>query len=310
MSASSGDRFPHVPVLLDEVIRYLALEQGDVVLDGTVGSAGHSAKLVERVGPRGLLLGLDRDREILPHARRRLATAAGRFHLVWALFSEIPEVLERFDVAGSVAGMLFDLGVSSLQFDRAERGFSFDRDAPLDLRMGRGADEPASALVNRLGVEALVTMFEEFGEEPRARAIAEAIVQERGRRPVVRTRHLAEIVDRVAPRRGAKIHPATRTFQALRIAVNHELDEIDAGLAAAFDGLRPGGRLAVISFQSLEDRLVKRAFKEGVRAGRLREVVKGALKPSAEERRRNRRSRSAKLRVVEVVGAENRQGES
>lgn len=299
MPAPRG-RFPHVPVLLEEVVQYLRLELGAVVLDATVGAGGHSARLVEVVGPGGLVLGIDRDREILPYARQRLASAGGRFHLVWGLFSEIPLVLERFGQSGRVSGMLFDFGVSSLQLDRADRGFSFDRDAPLDLRMGRGAEQPASELVNRLGVDALASLLEDFGEEPRAHAIAEAIVQERARRPVVRTRHLAEIVDRVAPRRGSKTHPATRTFQALRIAVNRELEEIEAGLAAAYDGLRPGGRLAVISFQSLEDRLVKRSFKEGVRAGRLKEVVKGAVSPSADERRRNRRSRSAKLRVVEV----------
>lgn len=297
-TAERGD-YPHVPVLADEVVDVLDPAPGDVVFDGTVATGGHSSLLLGPIQPGGILIGTDRDRDVLPFARRRLGEIGGAFHLVWATLSEIPDVLDRFGLAGRVAAALFDVGVSSLQLDRTSRGFSFDRDGPLDLRMGRGADRSAADLVAKLGEAQLEQIFREYGEEPRAAEVAREIVRERSRRPILRTRHLAEIVERVSPRRSARIHPATRVFQALRIECNHELDELRLGIEAMLEqGLAPGGRLAVLSFHSLEDRIVKNAFRDAVRSGRFEAVVKGAIGPSTQERRRNRRSRSAKLRVV------------
>lgn len=290
---------PHVPVLVEEVLHFLALAPGNVVLDATVGGGGHAIELLRRILPSGVLLGMDRDREILPFARRALRAVGGEFHLAWAVFSELPSVVERWGARGRLDAALFDLGVSSLQLETARRGFSFERDGPLDLRMGRGAPESASELLARVSQEELERILREYGEEPRASGIAAAVVQERRRRPILRTRHLVEIVERVVSRRPRRIHPATLTFQGLRIAVNREAEELEAGVTAALGELRPGGRIAVISFHSLEDRWVKRAFREGARSGALLEVTRGAVQPTADEIRRNRRSRSARLRVAE-----------
>jgi len=295
------DESPHVPVLAGEILRHARVRPGGRVVDATVGAGGHAARLLQAVRPDGLLVGCDRDRAILPFARRRLEAVGGRFHLVWSCLSELPDVLVRFDLRGRCDFVLFDLGVSSLQLDDSRRGFSFDRDGPLDLRMGRGAGDPAHVRLERSGEAELAELFRRYGEEPHAERIARAVVAEREHRPILRTRHLATIVERAVPRRPIRIHPATRVFQALRIAVNRELDELADGIPAALSGLAPGGRFAVLSFHSLEDRIVKRAFRDGVRAGHLQLVVKGAVTPSPEERRRNRRSRSAKLRVVERV---------
>ena len=289
---------PHVPVLLDEVLEHLAVGPGQRIYDGTVGAGGHSRALLARVGPDGLVLGVDRDRRILPYARRSLEAIGGRYHLAWGLLSELGVVAERFGVAGRLDAVLFDLGVSSLQLDDSGRGFSFDRDGPLDFRMGRGADRPAHEVVQRSSATELEKIFAELGEEPRAREVAEAIVRERSRRPILRTRHLAQVVESVLPRRG-KLHPATRIFQAIRITVNRELDELAAGIEAALGELAPGGRLGIVSFHSLEDRIVKQAFRDASRTDDFRLVMKGAVTPSSGERRRNRRSRSAKLRVIQ-----------
>jgi 16S rRNA (cytosine1402-N4)-methyltransferase len=288
--------------LLAEVLGALDPRPGEVALDATVGAGGHAAELLERILPGGLLVGCDRDREALALARRRLAPVGGRFHLAWATLSEIPQTVSRFELQGRLDLVLFDLGVSSMQLDRTERGFSFERDAPLDLRMGRGRGESAAELLERSSAEEIERILREFGEEPRAEAIAREIAKERSRAPILRTRQLARLVERVASRGSARLHPATRVFQALRIAVNDELDELRSGIRAAASELAPGGRFAIVSFHSLEDRIVKREFRELVRSGDHAEVVKGVVRPSSDEVRRNRRARSVKLRVIRKEG--------
>jgi 16S rRNA (cytosine1402-N4)-methyltransferase len=288
----------HVPVLLEEVLRLLDPKPGAIVVDATVGAGGHAAELLRRVRPGGVLFGLDRDREILPFARRRLRAVGGEFHLARAVFSELPTILQRWGARKQLDIALFDLGFSSLQVDSARRGFSFERDAPLDLRMGKGAEESARELLARVSEEELERILRVNADERYARRIAAVVVRERRRRPILRTRHLVELIERAVPRRPARIHPATKTFQALRIEVNREKEELEAGVTAAASELRTGGRLGVISFHSLEDRFVKRFFRDGVRRGELSDVSGGAVRPSEGEVRRNRRARSARLRVV------------
>ncbi|MEW5773818.1 MAG: 16S rRNA (cytosine(1402)-N(4))-methyltransferase RsmH [Thermodesulfobacteriota bacterium] len=313
----------HVPVLLREVLHFLAPRPGGRYLDGTVGLGGHSMALLEAVEGRAELIGLDRDPEALALARERLAGFPGvRLHnLRYSRFSEAVAA-EGWD---GLDGALLDLGVSSLQLDDADRGFSFLSDGPLDMRMG-AADgvAPASSLVNRASFERLRELIGRLGEEPLCGRIARFIVQEREKQPFETTRQLAECVERAYPakmRATARRHPATRTFQALRMAVNQELEELESFLADIVDHLRPGGRLAVISFHSLEDRLVKRAFRDEEkgclcpprqpvctcgRVARLKVLTRKPVVPDEDECQANPRSRSAKLRAAERVAAEAR----
>ena len=290
----------HVPVLFQEAIEYLRVRPGDTILDCTLGMAGHSSEIVKRLGPAGRLIGFDRDAQALELARERLAEVtaelagnAPQVTLVHEAFSAAPEHVK----AGSVDAILADFGVSSLQLGEASRGFSFMADGPLDMRMNTQSGPTAAQVVNEASERELADLIYEYGEERRSRRIARAIV--RGR-PVTTTGQLARIVAAAAPAmKQDRIHPATRTFQALRIRVNRELDEIKALMEAAPKLLKPSGRLVVISFHSLEDRIVKDSFREGAHAGVWTLLTKKPVTASEEEIDRNPRSRSAKLRAAE-----------
>ena len=289
----------HLPVLLSESLELLAVRGGGFYVDGTVGLGGHAAEVLRRSAPDGRLLGVDRDAEALGRAREALAPFASRVRLAQADYRDLPALLgdERAD------GILLDLGVSSLQLDSPERGFSFRQDGPLDMRLDRSQGETADELVNRLREKELADVIFRYGEEPASRRIARAIVRAR---PIHRTATLAEVVRRAAPRgRRPGLHPATRTFQALRIRVNRELDELAGALASLAGCLAPGGRLAVIAFHSLEDREVKQVFRELARGG-YRLLTKKPVRPGEEEVRRNPRARSARLRAVAREEAEAR----
>jgi 16S rRNA (cytosine1402-N4)-methyltransferase len=278
----------HEPVMVDEVVRFLGGRP--TVVDLTLGAGGHAEALLE--SGVGRLIGVDRDPEAVTIASGRLSRFGDRFAAVRARFSDVP-------VENRVDGVLYDLGVSSMQIERPERGFSFRHEGPLDMRMGRGQeDESAMDLVNAASEKELARIIFEYGEERRSRRVAAAIVRARQRRPIETTEELAGIVvSAVGGRRGGP-HPARRTFQALRIAVNRELEELATSLPRAVGVLAPGGRVVVIAYHSLEDRIVKRFF-----AGdeRLTLLTKKPLVPSADEAARNPRARSAKLRAAELA---------
>ena len=260
------------------------------VVDMTVGAGGHAAALLE--AGTAAVIGVDRDPEALTVARDRLGSFGDRVRLVHARFSEV----DREEVGGDAGGVLFDLGVSSMQLDRAERGFSFRNDGPLDMRMDPGEGPSAADLVNGLSERELAEVIYRLGDERRSRRIAAAIVR---RRPVTTTGELAGIVVSAVGRRPGGPHPARRTFQALRLAVNRELEELTAALPHAAGLLGPGGRVVVLSYHSLEDGTVKRAFRDDER---LQVLTKRPLVPGADERERNPRARSAKLRAAERIG--------
>jgi 16S rRNA (cytosine1402-N4)-methyltransferase len=281
---------PHEPVMVDVVVELLG--GGGVVLDMTVGAGGHAAALLDAGAER--VIGVDRDAEALELAASRLAPYGDRFRPMHRRFSEVGEA----EAMGPLHGVLFDLGVSSMQLDRPERGFGYRTGGPLDMRMGDG-DVTAADLVNDLPEAELADLLYELGEERRSRAIARAIVRERRRGRIETTDRLAGIVVGAVGRRPGGPHPARRTFQALRIAVNRELEELAASLPRAAGLLGPGGRVVVISYHSLEDRIVKRTFRDD---GRLAVLTKRPLRPSADEVGRNPRARAAKLRAAERLG--------
>jgi 16S rRNA (cytosine1402-N4)-methyltransferase len=288
----------HRPVLVREALDLLVTKENGVYIDGTVGAGGHAGEILKRLGAGGRLLGIDRDSDILELARERLAGDA-RAVLHRGSFEDLEEALQILGVP-KVDGIFVDLGVSSLQLDRAERGFSFSKDAPLDMRMDRMGGGTAAELLEEAPEKELERILKEYGEERFARRIARRIVDERRKHPVRTTAELAALVSRAVPRGAGRIHPATRTFQALRIAVNGELDRLDAFLDRVPAALAPGGRVAVISYHSLEDRRVKRAFVEAERSGILRRLTRKPVVPSEGEIRENPRARSAKLRVAEM----------
>ncbi len=292
----------HEPVMVQEVLDYLGLlrpVQGDpLIVDGTVGAGGHAKALLEaHAGIR--LLGLDRDPAILVHARRHLAPFGNRVTLVHASYTALAEVLATEGLPAP-AGILLDVGVSSLQLDDLARGFSFRaQDAVPDMRFDATGDEPtAQDLLNHADERELARILHEYGDEPRARSVARAIV---AGRPIETVGQLYEIVRRTA-QRIRRIDPATRSFQALRIAVNDELGQFERGLAVALDCLRPGGRLVVLCFQSAEERLVKTAFRSAKLAGKGEVLTRKPVRATAEEVRRNPRARPTRLRAFEVEG--------
>jgi 16S rRNA (cytosine1402-N4)-methyltransferase len=287
----------HVPVLLDEVRELLQPQRGGTFVDCTVGLAGHSRMLLEGGATR--LVGIDRDRDALDLARRALAAFGDRVALVHADYREIDAVLDGQQVE-QVAGVLADFGVSSMQLDAEGRGFSFRRDEPLDMRMDRTRGETAAELIDRVDETELADVIYEFGEERRSRQVARAIVAARQQGRIETTGRLADLVRRAVAARGwQRIDPATRTFQALRIWVNGELDGLDSFIGAAIRRLQPGGRIALIAFHSLEDRVVKHTLRALAREAKLVEVLtKHPIVASDAEAAANPRARSAKLRAA------------
>lgn len=288
--------FLHTPVLVEEVLHFLAPRPGGVYIDATVGTGGHAQYVLEAMGPQGLLVGIDRDPYALEVASRRLAPFGERVKLLRGDFAALCALAQQ---AGAVPadGVLMDLGVSSMQLSQPERGFSFQEEGPLDMRMDPSQGETAADLVNRLPESQLADLLRRYGQEPFARRIARAIVRHR---PLRTTTELAELVCRAVPKRAwpRRVHVATRTFQALRIATNRELEALEQALRQVPEVLRPGGRVVVVAFHSLEDQLVKRAFRSDPR---LRPLTRKPVRPSVEEVRRNPRARSARLRAAERV---------
>ncbi len=307
-----GGKAGHVPVLLKEAIDFLAIRRGGTYIDATVGLGGHSYEIAKRLGAPGHLIGVDKDPAALERAAASLqspvASEVSGATGVLARRTDWPQVelihgsfadLANDQRPSTIDGLLADLGVSSLQLDNAARGFSFQAEGPLDMRMNTQSGETAEQVVNQADEVTLANLIYEFGEERRSRRIARAIVRSR---PIRTTAQLAEIVSAAArPMNQAerRIHPATRTFQALRIFVNRELDDLRALMEAAPRLLKPGGRLVIISFHSLEDRIVKDALREGAKRGHYRLLTKKPVTADEEEIDRNPRSRSAKLRAAE-----------
>jgi 16S rRNA (cytosine1402-N4)-methyltransferase len=287
----------HLPVLLREVVEMLAPTQGGTYIDATVGLGGHSEEIVKMIGRNGRVIGIDRDEKAWARAAARLAD--DRVTLKKGRFSDIEAILGSMDVT-AVDGVLFDLGVSMMQLKDLARGFSFRSDERLDMRMDSEQVFSAWDVINAYEEEDLMRILKEYGEEYRAPKIVKAIVNHRSRKQIDTCAELADIIFRAVGRRG-RIHPATKTFQALRIEVNREIDELKAGLDASMRVMKGGGRLCVISYHSLEDRIVKNFIREGAKEGRLRPLVKKPVVPDAREMRENPSSRSAKLRGAERI---------
>ena len=301
---SSSQGSPHRPVLLGAVLDRLAPAPGEVHVDATVGAGGHAAVILERLGPRGLLIGIDRDPEALEEARRRLEPIGHPFRLFHGAFSRIREFLQSIGLPpeGAMDGLLLDLGVSSMQLDRPQRGFSILRDGPLDMRRDPGEGESAAEYLERASVEDLERVLRDFGEEPASGKIARAIDRARRKERIESTAQLARIVEAVLPRMGRKIHPATRTFQGIRIALNRELEHLRLVLRDLDRLIKPGGRVVVLSYHSLEDRIVKTSLGEKVREGIYRWVLPNPLQPGEMEIEENPRARSARLRSAVRAG--------
>jgi 16S rRNA (cytosine1402-N4)-methyltransferase len=312
-----GDDAPHLPVLLEEVIAGLQVAPGGFYVDGTIGAGGHAIGILEASAPDGHLLGLDVDPEALQISRRRLTRFGGRVTLVHASYVSIEAQVDGLAL-GSADGVLLDLGLSSMQLDQSERGFSFQETGPLDMRFDPAAARTAADLVNTLSEQELADLIYQYGEETASRAIARAIVSAR---PIRTTTELADIISQVVRRR--KIHPATRTFQALRIAVNDELRQLREGLTAALSVLGPGGRLAVISFHSLEDRIVKQFLAREAKdcicppealictcahRATVEVITRKPIQASSHEVARNPRSRSARLRIAAKLNVDAERG--
>ncbi|MCL6610759.1 MAG: 16S rRNA (cytosine(1402)-N(4))-methyltransferase RsmH [Peptococcaceae bacterium] len=308
-------RYEHRPVLVREVLDCLKPDDKGIYVDCTLGGAGHSYEILRASSPGGRVIGLDRDADAIKAAARRLAEFGDRAVLVRGNFRDLPGILDRLGVI-QVDGILFDLGVSSYQLDNPHRGFSYQKDAPLDMRMDREGGVTAADLVNKLPAEDLRQIIRQYGEEQFAGRIASFIVREREKDPITTTGRLADIVKRAIPAKNRREgpHPARRTFQALRIAVNRELEALGDALRGTVDRLKPGGRVCVIAYHSLEDRMVKDFFREMTlkcvcprdfpacvcgKSPLLKVVKPGGITPSAAEIEENPRARSARLRAAE-----------
>jgi len=293
-------KFPHRPVMVTEVLHWLAPKEGDVYVDCTMGTGGHSEAILEKARGRIRLIGIDRDEETLKVAKEALKKYQSHISFVKANFKHLPQILKEKKIR-EVDGILYDLGLSSFQLKSRERGFSFRGSAPLDMRVDQSQKITAAHLVNKLSAAELEDIFLKLGEERWARRVAEFIVRERGKSSLKTTWDLVEVARKAIPaevRKKRKIHFATKIFQALRIKVNQELENIKIALPLSFELLRRGGRVCVISYHSLEDRIVKREFSEGEK-NRLRILTKKVVKPSSNEILANPSARSARLRAAE-----------
>lgn len=307
--------FSHISVLLNECMEGLAIDPDGIYVDATFGRGGHSRKILEQLSDQGRLIAFDRDPQAIVAAQPLLDD--NRFSIIHEPFGTLAEQLQAQGLAGSIDGVLMDLGVSSPQLDDADRGFSFLRDGPLDMRMDTSRGMSAADWLNTAELQDITQVIKEFGEEKFGKRIAHAIVERRETQPLSRTLELAELIDAAVPVKDKYKHPATRAFQGIRIYINAELEQLRVGLKAAVDVLKPGGRLAVISFHSLEDRLVKRFIKDQskgkvvphnlpvtqaeIDADKVLKPIGKAIKPSAEEIDINVRSRSSVLRVAEKL---------
>ncbi len=305
--------FAHLSVLLTETVAGINIKPDGIYIDGTFGRGGHSREVLKQLSENGRLIAIDRDPQAIAAADQ--FSDDERFSIVHGGFGQLAQYVEDLDLVGKIDGILFDFGVSSPQLDDAERGFSFLRDGPLDMRMDNSQGETAAQWIARAEIEDMAWVFKTYGEEKNARHIARCIAADREKTPFLRTKELADLIARVSKSKERNKHPATRVFQAIRIYINSELEQIDQALEGAVKVLAPEGRLSVISFHSLEDRMVKRFIRrhsqgESVPHGlpiteaelnknRLLKAIGKALKPSAEEIERNARARSSVLRVAE-----------
>ena len=287
--------------MVDEALSYLDPQPGMFLVDCTVGAGGHAQETLNRILPHGFLLGIEQDDRMVEEARHRLARYEPHVELVRDSFRHVADIVAA-QGRGDTDGMLFDLGVASQQIEVPDRGFSFSIDGPLDMRMDRRGARTAADVVNCEPEERLADMIRTYGEERYARRIAERIVQRRGRGRIQRTLELASIVAEAVPGRKTRIHPATRTFQAIRIEVNDELRSLQDALEQLPGCLKPGAHVVVISFHSLEDRIVKQAFRRFARSGEMKILTRRVVRPTEAEVVRNPRSRSARLRVAEREG--------
>ena len=302
--------FEHIPVLVEEVMTLLRCGPHQTHVDATLGGGGHALEILKRTEPDGIVIGIDWDEDAIAEAKKALMPFGERVKIFRENFIHLPELLKVMQI-DEVDGILLDLGLSSFHVEKKERGFSLKGDGPLDMRMDRRMDRTAADLVNHLSLQELEYTLSEYGEERWAKRIAKVIVQERERSPIETTQALRKIVYQAIPRRfhSRKIDPATRTFQAFRIRLNEELENLKEILEAGWMFLRKGGRMCVISFHSLEDRMVKETFRRLERGGEegsgqggvVRVITKKPVTPSEEERKKNPRSRSAKLRCAERV---------
>jgi len=290
----------HTPVMLTEILHYLNLSPGKVIVDATVGMGGHSNAILEQILPGGKLIGIDRDQESIELARKNLSAYAGACKFVHGNFNDINIILQGLNIS-RIDGIMFDLGVSSFQLSEPERGFSFQQEGPLDMRLDRNSYISAYDLVNNLNEEEISALLWNFGQERWHNRIARYLVQARQNHPIATTKDLSELVIRAIPSRyrSYNIHPATRTFQALRLAVNRELEALEAAIHKAVRFLDKGARMCVISFHSLEDRIVKLSFKNLASKGMLGIVTPKPITTQDQEIKDNPSSRSAKLRVAE-----------
>ncbi len=289
----------HIPVMVEEVMTFLKCSSGCTYVDATLGGGGHASEILKRTAPDGVVIGMEWDEDALAEAKNALLSFGERIKIFRENFIHLPDLMK----AESVDGILLDLGLSSFQVEKERRGFSFKGEGPLDMRMDQRMDQTAADLVNRLSLRELEYTLFHYGEESWAKKIAKAIVHEREREPIETTQSLKKIVHHAIPRRfhSRRIDPATKTFQALRIRVNDELENLGKILETGWGLLKKGGRICIISFHSLEDRMVKGAFRKFEKEGTMRILTKKPVTPSEEEKERNPRSRSAKLRCAERV---------
>ncbi len=294
----------HNPVMSKEVLDGLSLAPGKTIVDATVGTAGHSEQIIEKILPAGKLVCIDRDKESLEVARKRLLRFSNSTVFIHGNFSDLEKILNHEGIK-KIDGILFDLGISSFQLDNAERGFTFQQDGPLDMRLDRDSYISAYDLVNNLHEDEISHLLWNFGQERWHRRIARVLVEQRQKSPISTTAQLADMVDRAIPyryRRGyRKIHPATRTFQAIRIAVNRELEALETAINQAIGILTKKSRICVISFHSLEDRIAKHSFRKAAHTGLVKIITPKPATPLWSEIESNPRSRSAKLRVAERI---------